>query len=243
MRQRAEEAAERVVFWKGESEALRLQKDSYAESLKALRFERDDAIARAERVEDINKRLFNACRERNTRISDLMQRAELAERFLCFVAQHIVESPVLSEAHGEAVLEGILSSINGFLDPLDDAMPFPVTASANEGHCTVCRHYDVSSFTGCNAAPGVDVCPKTKPAHPADASTMVGDHISQPGKKVGERELRLVELVKEAFLQGFDAKDSEVSAPISEASYSERAEVAWECSDARAALAEMEQKS
>jgi len=67
LRERVEEAEERVAFWKGESEALRLQKDSYAESLRALRFEYDAAIARAERAQGTLREIVAFLRENDPR--------------------------------------------------------------------------------------------------------------------------------------------------------------------------------
>ncbi len=84
----------------------------------------------------------------------------------------------------------------------------------------------------------------------ADASKMGGEQAdmtiqwSEPGTPVidcttGEtffvpRERRWEELVRDAFMQGWDAKDSDY--PHGALSYSERAEEAWECSTARATL-------
>jgi len=224
MRQRAEEAAERVVFWKGESEALRLQKDSYAESLKALRFERDAAIARAERVEDINKRLFNACRERNTRISDLTQRAERVEAQLAELDSLLLGSlaalgiptPVEGyRAAGWSFLKGDIKRAIKAKGLVEEAL-LRCQRLADDGVDDPAGPYNVLAQIA-NTVAAVLSSP------PADASTMAG-----------EREEKWGALVENAYDEGFcDGQDGNPDA----------GDRAWLRSRARAALAEMEQKS
>jgi len=164
---------ENIELWR---EAQKMVNTDDISTVQSYRAERDAATARAERVEDINKRLFNACRERNMRISDLTQRAERAEALLAeldtlllgSLAALGIPTPVEGyRAAGWSLLGGDLKRAIKAKGLVKEAL-LRCQRLADDGVDDPAGPYNVLAQIANTVAAAL-------PSPPSDASTMVGE--------------------------------------------------------------------